>query len=158
MIHKTAVRGSPGFVFSHEKDGIRVLQESIYKPLIHESVFIGSFTNVDSGTYRNTAIGEGTIIDSHGHISHDVIIGKNCEIDAGAIILGEVELDDYCRVGAGAIIHPKVKMGTGSVLGANSYLRDNTLGGCIYYGTPAKRKFNTNYEKVRDKPWIKKKL
>ena len=154
MIDKTVRIGSPGFVFSHEKDGSRILLPSRYEPIIIDDVFIGPFTNVDSGMYRHTTIDKGTIIDSHVHISHDCIIGKYCEIDVGAIILGEAELGDYCRVGAGAIIHPKVKMGIGSVLGANSYLRENTLGGCIYYGTPAKRKFNTNYDKVRDKPWI----
>ena len=152
MIHKTVVIGSPGFVFTHDR--IRILEDSQYYPMIANEVHIGPFTNVDSGTYRSTQIGFNTIIDSHVHISHDCIIGKGCEIDVGAIILGEVEIGDYCRVGAGAIIHPKVKMGIGSVLGANSYLRDSTLGGCIYYGTPAVRKFNTNYDKVRNKPWL----
>ncbi len=154
MIHKTAVIGSPAFKFIINPEGKRQLVQAQYEPFIDESVHIGPFTNVDSGTFRSTMIGPNTIIDAHVYIGHDCYIGRNCEIDAGAIILGEVEIKDYCRVGAGAIIHPKVVMGIGSVLGANSYLRDSTLGGCVYYGTPAKRKFNTHYDKVRDKPWL----
>lgn len=155
MIHKTAVIGSPPFSFSRNKDGSRTQHTTpLFFPTIHESVYIGPFTNVDSGTYRYTSIGEGTIIDSHVHISHDCIIGKYCEIDAGAIILGKVEIENSCRVGAGAIIHPEVKMRIGSVLGANSYLRKDTKEGLIYYGTPAEIKLNTHYDKVRDKPWI----
>jgi len=154
MIDKTARIGSPAFVFSHEKDGSRILLPSLYEPLIDDDVHIGPFTNVDNGTYCHTRIMEGTIIDSHVYIAHDCYIGKYCEIDAGAIILGEVVLEDYCRVGAGAIIHPKVRMSIGTVLGANSYLRQNTINNYIYYGTPAEIKFNTLYDKVRDKPWL----
>lgn len=116
---------------------------------------IRPFTCIESGIDNPTKIGMNTIIGSHCNISHDVQIGKNVEIDPHVTILGYAEIGDYSRICTGAVIHQKIKVGIGCVVGANSYLRENLLGGRIAYGNPAKVKYNTHYDKVRDKPWIK---
>ena len=143
-IDPTSVIGGPAFSFS--KGSKRKLQESKFNVIIGEGVYIAEFCNVHRGTFRNTTIGENTIIDSHVHISHDCIIGKNCEIDTGSTILGEVTIGDNTRICSKATVHPKVVIGKNCVVGANSYLRHDLKDGELCYGVPAVVVKNSKYK------------
>lgn len=135
-IHSSCIIGGQGFSFT--KDEFRKPLTSFKDTIIGDENYIASFCNIDNGIYDNTVIGNRNIIDSHVHISHDVKIGNGNEIDAGVILLGHVEIENNCRICTGAIIHPKVKIKSGSVVGANSYLRFDLEKNQIAYGSPAK--------------------
>jgi len=143
-IDPTSVIGGAGFSFS--KGSKRKLQESKFDVIIGECVYIAEFCNVHRGTFRNTKIGDNTIVDTHVHISHDCIIGKNCEIDTGSTILGEVIIGDNTRICSKATIHPQVVIGKNCVVGANSYLRHDLKDGELCYGIPAVVVKNSNYK------------
>jgi len=143
-IDPTSVIGGAGFSFS--KKHPRKLQDSTYGIIIGVECYIAEFCTVHKGTYRNTTIGENTIIDSHVHISHDCVIGKNCEIDTGSTILGEVTIGDNTRICSKATIHPKVVIGNNCVVGANSYLRHDLKDGELCYGVPAVVVKNSKYK------------
>jgi UDP-3-O-[3-hydroxymyristoyl] glucosamine N-acyltransferase len=145
-IEKSCVIGTPGFSFSKGKKRKQLKSTNV---IIGDNVYMASFCNVDLGTFRDTIVGDDTIIDSHVHISHDVQIGKNCEIDAGAIILGEVTIGNNSRIATNAVIHPQVTIGNNCVVGANSYLRHDIPDNSIAYGSPAKIISNTRYSKYR---------
>lgn len=146
MIHESAIIGADAFSYRRLSNGNHIKNNnSDFPTAIHESVDIGPLCVIDRGTYRNTRIGQGTIIDSNVKIAHDVVIGEECEIDTGAIILGEVTIGNNVRICTGAIVHPKVKIGKNCVLGAGSYLRHNMGDNTIFYGSPAEEKKNTNY-------------
>ena len=143
QINKLCAIGNNGFSFTKIKP--RRLIKSKYGIIIGSHAFLGSFSSVDMGSFRNTIIGHNTIIDSHVHISHDCIIGNDCEIDVGSRILGEVEIGHNSRICTNAIIHPKVRIGENCVLGANSYLRKDMPDNTIFYGSPATKKEDTKY-------------
>ena len=50
--------------------------------IIQDDVEIGAGTAVDRGAIRDTVIGEGTKIDNHVQIAHNVSIGRHCVIVA----------------------------------------------------------------------------
>lgn len=104
----------PGFGFKKENGKFvypLVRNEHLFNAMIDKNVEIGPFTCIDKGSWRNTTIGEGTKIDSHVKIAHNVRVGKHCLIVAGAVIGGSCEIGDYCFIGMGALIRQHVKIG-----------------------------------------------
>ena len=63
--------------------------------IIQDDVEIGAGTAIDRGAIRDTVIGEGTKIDNHVQIAHNVSIGRHCVIVAQSGIAGSSTLGDY---------------------------------------------------------------
>ena len=68
--------------------------------IIQDDVEIGAGTAVDRGAIRDTVIGEGTKIDNHVQIAHNVSIGRHCVIVAQSGLAGSSTLGDYVMLGA----------------------------------------------------------
>lgn len=115
--------GEDGFHFVKNIQGKFVFTPHEYGVQIEDHVWIGSHCSIDRGRVRDTAVGGGSIIDNHVHISHNVIIGNNCVIGAHVTLLGSVEVGDDAEIWSNAVIHQGVKIGKGAVVGANTYLR-----------------------------------
>jgi len=113
--------GFTGFAFEKNKEGTDFKyplrrQAHDYKVKIGDRVQIGQGCNVDRGSWRDTAIGNGTKIDSHVNIAHDVVIGKNCIIGAGVIILSSCSIGNNVFIGGGVIIKDHIKIGNNSTI------------------------------------------
>ncbi len=126
--------GEDGFYWQRDKNGILQSKPHNFDIIIGDNVHIGSHVSIDNGRWRDTEIGEGTKIDDHSHISHNVIIGKHCLISVGVILLGSCEIGDYSNIWAGAIIHQGVKVGERCTVGAATYLRHNIVDDSTIYG------------------------
>ena len=121
-------------------------------------------------------IGEGTIIDSHCHISgaqNKIVIGKEVGISErvfisttdhrydditkpiksqGFISRGDVVIDDECWIGIGSSILSGVNIGKHSVIGANSVVTQDISPYSVAVGNPARviRRYDQS-----EKRWVR---
>ena len=127
-----------GFGFTRDKDGILHRKPHPFDVTIGKNVEIGRFTNIDKGSWRDTTIGEGTKIDSHVHIGHNVIIGKHCLLVAGTIVGGSAEIGYFCFIGENASIRQHIKIGNHVMIGMGAVVINNVEDNDIIAGNPAK--------------------
>ncbi|NOY00354.1 MAG: UDP-3-O-(3-hydroxymyristoyl)glucosamine N-acyltransferase [Verrucomicrobia bacterium] len=136
IIHGGVVIGGDGFGFEfvngrHEK----VEQLGIVR--IEDDVEIGAATTIDRARFGETVIGEGTKIDNHVQIAHNVVIGKHCIIVSQTGIAGTCKIGDYVTMAAQVGIAPHIEIGDQAVLGGGAKVISNLEGGETYFGYPA---------------------
>lgn len=106
--------------------------------IIEKNVEIGGNVCIDKGTFDNTVIGEGSIINNFCHIGHNVRIGKNCLVGVGSIICGSSKVGNNCWVSPGSMVRDTVKIGNDVVIGMGSVVVKDIGDGCVVYGVPAR--------------------
>jgi sugar O-acyltransferase (sialic acid O-acetyltransferase NeuD family) len=128
----------------------------LYKYNLKPINFINSKINKDTLVENNVVIlqdvfiepcveiCEGSLLNVGSKIFHDVKIGKFCEIAPQSCILGGAEIGDYTFIGAGSIILPKIKIGKNCIIGAGSIVTKNIPNNQVWFGNPAKFKYNKN--------------
>jgi UDP-3-O-[3-hydroxymyristoyl] glucosamine N-acyltransferase len=149
------VIGSDGFSFvSSSDDNIKKIRRSLGKSRganqskylriasfgsveIGNNVEIGSNCSIDSGTIKNTIVGNGTKIDNLVHIGHNVEIGTDTLLCgqvgiAGSAIIGDrVVLAGQCGVG------DHTKVGDDVIAGGATKIFSNIPKGRVVLGNPA---------------------
>jgi UDP-3-O-[3-hydroxymyristoyl] glucosamine N-acyltransferase len=63
--------------------GLGIVRPQVGRVILQDKVMVGGNSTIDRGSARDTAIGEGTAIDSLVHIPADAVIGRYCRILAG---------------------------------------------------------------------------
>ena len=99
IIHYNAVIGSDGFSFLPTPAAIPVRVHSLGKIMIGDDVEIGAASTIARATLESTQIADGTKIDNHVHIAHNVKIGKACLICGMVGISGSVTIGDHVVIG-----------------------------------------------------------
>ena len=94
IIHAGCCIGQDGFGFSMGPAG-HVKVPQVGRVIIQDDVEIGAGTAIDRGAIRDTVIGEGTKIDNHVQIAHNVSIGRHCVIVAQSGLAGSSTLGDF---------------------------------------------------------------
>ena len=108
------------------KEGFGYIKDERFEKIRHaggvtieDFAELGSSVTVDRGTIGNTVVGEGTKIDNHVHIAHNVKIGKNCIIMgqsgiAGSsclgdnvVLCGQVGISDHLQIEDDVIVYAK---------------------------------------------------
>lgn len=102
--------------------------------ILEKRVSLGSNVSIDRGTFGDTIIGEGTKIDNHIHIGHNVKIGKHCFITAGFISAGSAKIGNRCYIGGRTTINGHITITddvhlTGLSVVTNSILKKGAYGG-----------------------------
>ncbi len=92
---------------------------------------------------RNVQIGSFTVIDAMKgvRIDDNVRIGFGCTIISYSSIdekEGKVVLEKDCKVGSNTVIMPGVRIGSGTIVGANSFVNRDIPPNEIWVGTPAR--------------------
>ena len=137
IIHAGACIGQDGFGFSMGPRGhLKVPQ--IGRVIIQDDVEIGACTAVDRGAIRDTVIGEGTKIDNHVQIAHNVSIGRHCVIVAQSGIAGSTTLEDFVALGARAGANTHSHIGEGAQIAAASIAHGVVPPGARFGGVPAR--------------------
>lgn len=137
-IHKTAVIGTNGFGWVREDNG------SLYKfphrgnVIIKNDVSIRAFVTIDRAVNGSTIIEEGTKIDHHCHVAHNVQIGKHNTFANGCIIEGSCIIGDYNTFGAGVIVQRKVKVGSRCIFGSGAVVTKDVEDNSVMVGNPAR--------------------
>lgn len=139
IINATAIIGNDGFGFARDVDGTLVKVNHAGNVVIEKNVEIRAFVTVDRAVNGNTIIGEGTKIDHHCHIAHNVKIGKWNTIANSCIIEGSCEVGDFNTFGAGVIVQRKVKIGSHCKFGSGAVVIKDVPDGETWVGNPARK-------------------
>lgn len=146
-IGPNTVIGYDAFYYKRYPDGHREPMYSCGTVIIEDDVEIGACCTIDRGVTDITRIGQGTKVDNHVHIGHDVKIGKNCVIAAQVGIAGGCILEDEVVLWGQVGINKSVRIGRGAVVQAKAGIVRDLPGGKSYTGAPAEET-RTHHRKI----------
>ena len=124
IINDGSVIGKIGFGFKKIKGKI-IFIPHIGRVILDDNVYIGSNCTIDRGSFSDTVIGSGTMIDNLTHIAHNVQIGSDCLIAAQAGIAGSTKIGERCLVGGQAGISGHLLIGNNVHIGGKSGVLKN---------------------------------
>ena len=104
---------------------------------IGNDVECGMNCTVDSGTIRNTAIGDGSKLDNLVHLGHNVVVGKNCLLCGQVGIAGSVTIGDNVVLGGQVGVSDNITIGDGVIAGGGTKILSNAPAGRSLLGYPA---------------------
>jgi UDP-3-O-[3-hydroxymyristoyl] glucosamine N-acyltransferase len=136
IIHSGVVIGSDGFGFAFDRGRHRKIPQ-IGIVRIEDDVEIGANTAIDRAALGETVIGEGTKIDNHVMVAHNVRIGKHCILVAQSGIAGSTELGDYVVVAGQAGLAGHLKVGDRAEIAAAASVFHDVPEGTRVIGNPA---------------------
>jgi UDP-3-O-[3-hydroxymyristoyl] glucosamine N-acyltransferase len=138
IIHYNAVIGSDGFSFlPSPAAAVPSRVHSLGKIVIGDDVEIGAASTIARATLESTRIGDGTKIDNHVHIGHNVKIGTACLICGMAGISGSVTVGDHVMLGGGVGVADHVTIGSNATVAAGSGVASDVAPGTTVSGYPA---------------------
>ena len=119
IINHGSIVGKIGFGFKKIKKKITFIPH-IGRVILNDNVYIGSNCTIDRGSFADTIIGSGTMIDNLTHIAHNVQIGSDCFIAAQAGIAGSSKVGEGCLVGGQVGISGHLLIGNNVYIGGKS--------------------------------------
>jgi UDP-3-O-[3-hydroxymyristoyl] glucosamine N-acyltransferase len=139
LIKSHAVIGEEGFGIDSDEEGNNVRIPHLGSVIIGQSVEIGSFTTVNSGTITPTVIEEFAKVDDHVHIAHNCRIGKNTIITACAEISGSVVIGERVWIAPNVSVREKLTIGSGAMIGIGAVVTRSIEENAVHFGNPAKK-------------------
>jgi len=135
-VHSGVVLGADGFGYEfngkeHEKIPHLGWVE------VGSDVEIGANSAIDRGRLGATSIGQGTKIDNHVQVGHNVMIGKHCILCAQVGIAGSTVIEDFVVFGGRAGASGHLTIGQGSKLAGCSAAFSDLPAQSVSGGTPA---------------------
>ena len=138
ILHSACTIGGEGFGLAqdHQKKYHRIPHTG--DVIIEDDVQIGSGCNIDRGTYGSTIIRQGTKIDAHCHIAHNVEIGENTLLVAQCGIAGSSKIgNNVIMSGRTAVLDHKSVVDNAVLVHKCGVSEDITEPG-MWAGTPAR--------------------
>ena len=128
--------------------------------VIGDDVELGACSTIDRGTIADTVVGQGTKIDNHVQIGHNVRIGQDCLLCAHAAVAGSTRLGDRVVLGGQAGVGDHLEIGDDVIAAGATAILSNVPKGRVMMGYPA-MKMDSNiaaYKALRRLPRLAAKL
>jgi len=140
IVHRSSAIGVSGFGYARDSDGSLVKINHAGGVRIEANVEVRAFCTIDRATNEGvfTIVGEGSAIDHHCHVAHNVKIGKHNTLANGCVIEGSCEVGDFNTFGANVVVQRKVKIGNNCIFGSGSVVTKDVADNSIMVGNPAK--------------------
>jgi len=138
IIAKSAKIGKDGFGWARDENKQLVKINHSGWVMIGPNVEIREFCTVDRGVLKGTEINEGTKIDHHCHIAHNVKIGKWNTFAAGCYIEGSCQIGDFNTFGTGVIVQKKIKVGSHTIIGSGAVITKDVPDYAVIVGNPGR--------------------
>jgi UDP-3-O-[3-hydroxymyristoyl] glucosamine N-acyltransferase len=135
-VHAGTVIGADGYGYKQRK-GVHVKFPQVGRVLIERDVEIGANACIDRAALGFTIVGEGTKIDNHVHVAHNVRIGKGVLILGQTGIGGSAVIEDYAILASQCGISDHVRIGSRAVVLAKSGVISDIQSGAQVIGFPA---------------------
>jgi UDP-3-O-[3-hydroxymyristoyl] glucosamine N-acyltransferase len=132
-----AVIGEAGFGVAVDKNGT-VDVPHFGRVILQDHVTIGANTTVDRGAFDDTVVGEGSKLDDHCHVAHNVAVGRNVIMAAYTGIAGSTTIGDGAVLGARVGVTDHRVIGAGASIAAGSAVLTDVPAGETWAGYPAK--------------------
>lgn len=135
-IHPHSVVGKEGFGYAHDLKGqhFRIPHQGIV--VLEDRVHLGSTVTIDRGTFGETRIGRGAILDNRIHIAHNVAIGAGSIITAGFNVAGSTKIGKYFVTGGNTSVTGHIEICDGVQLAGVSVVRKSIDKPGAYGGNP----------------------
>ena len=104
---------------------------------IGNDVECGMNCTIDSGTIRDTVIGDGTKLDNQVHLGHNVVVGMNCLLCGQVGIAGSATIGDNVVLGGQVGVSDNIFVGDGVIAGGGTKIMSNAPAGRSMLGYPA---------------------
>lgn len=140
--------GTTGTVTATNSHLVRIA--SLGGVVIGDDVEIGANSCIDQGTIRPTHVGNGTKIDNHVQVGHNVTIGENCLICGRVGIAGSATIGHRVVLGGAVGVADHIVIGDDAVAMAMSGVAGNVASGTVVGGFPARprERMMENYTNV----------
>ena len=133
-IHAGAVIGGDGFGYNFINGGHRKIWHT-GSVVLEDDVEIGAGSCVDRGTFGVTRVGQGSKLDNHVHVGHNVSLGEGVVLCGQTGVGGSSSVGDFSvaggRVGIADNVHlgRKCRIAAGSIVTAGQWKDGSELGG-----------------------------
>jgi UDP-3-O-[3-hydroxymyristoyl] glucosamine N-acyltransferase len=97
--HPKVTIGTEGFGYAQDQEFNHHHIPHRGHVVIEDNVDIGAGCMLDRGTFGESRVGEGTILDNLSHFGHNFVCGKRCIITGGGLVAGSVTLGDRVVIG-----------------------------------------------------------
>lgn len=109
-IHPQTSLGTEGFGYAQDQHFNHTRITHYGKLVIGDNVHIGAGVTVDKGTFEDSTIGSGTIIDNMNHFGHNFVCGERTIFVGGTIVAGSVKVGSRCVFGGRTTIGGHLKI------------------------------------------------
>ena len=103
---------------------------------IGNDVECGMNCTIDSGTIRDTVVGDGTKLDNLVHLGHNVVVGRNCLLCGQVGVAGSVTIGDNVVLGGQVGVSDNIFIGDGVIAGGGTKIMSNAPAGRSMLGYP----------------------
>lgn len=102
-----------------------------------DDIEAGACVTIDKGTVVDTVIGDGTKIDNHVHVGHNVKIGQYCLLCGHVGVAGSSVVGDRCVLGGQSGVGDHLILGDDVIVAGGTGVLSNVPSGRVMMGYPA---------------------
>ncbi len=137
VVHSGVRLGVDGFGFVPGGEAHRKVPQ-VGACVIEDDVEIGANSTVDRGSIGRTVVGEGTKLDNHVHLGHNVQVGRGVLMAAMVGVSGSTRIGEGALFGGQAGINGHIQIGEGARIGGQAGVVGDVPPGETVSGYPAR--------------------